>query len=91
MAEQPNIHNEKTSTSTQQGGLARSLGQFFGHIWKGVRTSPADKDNRERIEIKREVQEEQIEGQDGAERMTLRRTVIEEIEMKRDLNDAADS
>jgi hypothetical protein len=49
----------------------RSLGEFFGHIFKGFRTNP------NRKVIRREVQEEQRDG------VTLRRTTTEEIEIDR--------
>lgn len=51
--------------------LMRSLGEFFGHIIKGVRTNPAKR------EVSREVREQQRE--DG---VVLRRTTIEEVEYK---------
>ena len=54
--------------------LMRSLGEFVGHIVKGIRTSPA----RRRTVLRRETEEQDR----GA--ITLRRTVIEEIEFKSD-------
>lgn len=56
----------------------RNLGRFFGHVAAGVRTSPA------RREVSRDVEERQVETPTG--RVTLRRTVIEEIEVERDQN-----
>jgi hypothetical protein len=50
--------------------LARSLGEFFGHIAKGVKTDPSKK------VLRKEVEEEQRDG------ITLRRTTIEEIELR---------
>lgn len=49
--------------------LMRSLGEFFGHIVKAVRTDP------KRRVIRREVEEEQRGD------ITLRRTTIEEVEI----------
>ncbi len=51
--------------------LMRSLGEFVGHIVKGVRANPAKK------ELRREVREQQRE--DG---VILRRTTIEEVEVR---------
>jgi hypothetical protein len=50
----------------------RNLGEFFGHILKGVRTKPAP-----RKQVLRRQTEEEQRGD-----ITLRRTVIEEIEMR---------
>ncbi len=52
----------------------RSLGEFFGHIVKGIRTDPA----RRRAVVRRETEEQDR----GA--FTLRRTTIDEIEFKSD-------
>ena len=52
--------------------LMRSLGEFFGHIIKGAKTNPAKK------EIRREVEEQRRE--DG---VILRRTTIEEVEIRK--------
>jgi hypothetical protein len=59
----------------------RSLGEFFGHIARGVRTdpataSPAGKDTRT---LKTTVEEERRD--DG---VVLRRTTIEEIQLPAD-------
>ena len=54
--------------------LMRSLGEFFGHVVKGIRTDPAA--GRERNEVRRTVEEEKRP--DG---VVLRRTVIEEVEL----------
>jgi hypothetical protein len=48
----------------------RSLGEFFGHIAKAVRTDPAKRIARKTVD----------ERQEGG--MILRRTTIEEIELK---------
>lgn len=58
--------------------LARSLGEFVGHIWRGV-TGDVSRDKRE---VKRTVEEEERETEHG--KVTLRRTTIEEIEFERE-------
>ena len=58
--------------------LMRSLGEFFGHVVKGIKTDPAKEKETKRTVIKKEVQEE-----DQGD-IVLRRTTIEEIEIKRD-------
>ena len=54
--------------------LLRSLGEFFGHVWKGVTTDPT------KTVTKREVQEQIRETPQG--QVTIRRTTIEEIEVR---------
>jgi hypothetical protein len=57
--------------------LMRSLGEFFGHIVKGIKTNPAKaKDQPQRTVIREEVQEEQHGD------VVLRRTTIEEVEVR---------
>jgi hypothetical protein len=71
-------------TAKPDKSLMRSLGEFFGHIVKGVRTPvrtpPAPHAGRR--EVKREVAEETRETPTG--KMTLRRTTIEEVEFHPD-------
>ena len=59
--------------------LMRSLGEFFGHIARGVKTPvdapPTTKPNTR--QVKKEVEEETRETPTG--RVTLRRTTVEEI------------
>ena len=50
--------------------LMRNLGEFVGHIWRGVTHNPDKKTIRKTIEE---------EDRDG---VTLRRTTIEEIEFR---------
>lgn len=52
----------------------RSLGEFFGHIVRGVKTPVS---GEERHEVRRDVQEETRETPQG--KVTLRRTTIEEV------------
>ena len=54
--------------------MMRSLGEFFGHIIKGVRTDPGQATN---TVIRHETEEE-----DRGD-MILRRTTVEEIEFKK--------
>ena len=56
--------------------LMRNIGEFFGHIIKGVKTDPS-KESSTRQEISRKVEEE-----DQGD-MILRRTTIEEVEFKK--------
>ena len=54
--------------------LMRSLGEFFGHIVRGVKT---DASSKTRVhEVSREIEEEEKDG------VVLRRTTIEEIEIR---------
>lgn len=70
---------------TNEKSLARSLGEFFGHIRAGIRAKPHDpRDHRERREVSRTVHEERVDAPGGTGKVTLRRTVIEEIELPRD-------
>jgi hypothetical protein len=55
----------------RQKTLMRSLGEFVGHIWRGVKSDPSKKTLRKTVE---EVDKGGV---------TLRRTTIEEIEFKR--------
>jgi hypothetical protein len=57
--------------------LMRSLGEFVGHIWKGVRQDV----KKNRREIDRQVTEEKRGN------LTLRETRIREIEIERDDSD----
>ncbi len=58
--------------------LMRSLGEFFGHIVRAVKTDPA-KAPAPRAEVRRETAEETRDTPAGP--VTLRRTTIEEIEL----------
>ncbi len=61
--------------------LLRSLGEFWGHVWSGA-TRKVDEPAR-KVEVRREVEEAtgRIDELPGAE-VTLRRTTIEEIEVR---------
>lgn len=60
--------------------ISRSLGEFFGHIWKGVK-EPVDKPEAgaKKIVVRQEQTEREMPQPEGG-RVVLRRTVIEEIE-----------
>ena len=53
----------------------RSLGEFFGHIVRGVKTDPGTV--QQTREVGRHVEEEHRDG------VVLRRTTIEEIEVRK--------
>src|SRR5262249_10022984 len=55
--------------------LMRSLGEFFGHIVRAVRTDPS---GAQRREVRREVEEETRDTPAG--KVPPRRTTIEEVE-----------
>ena len=67
--------------------ISRSVGRFLGHIW-GATTKPVEKDDTEndqpetveRVVIDQQTQETQSE-LDG-KKVILRRTTIDEIELK---------
>ncbi|MCW5776241.1 MAG: hypothetical protein KIS87_07380 [Phycisphaeraceae bacterium] len=54
--------------------LMRSLGEFFGEVWKGVRHDPAAATTQT---LRRETHEQTRDTPVG--RVTLRRTVVEEM------------
>lgn len=58
-------------SGSSQKSLMRSLGEFVGHIKRGVRTDPARSN-----EVRREEQVEDLGN------MVLRRTVIDEVEIR---------
>lgn len=53
--------------------LMRSLGEFFGHVAKGVKTDPTKK------VVRKEVEVEERDTPDG--KVVLRRTIVEEVEV----------
>ncbi len=57
--------------------LARSLGEFVGHIWRGVKADPSP----DRREVGRTVERDERTTPDG-KKVVLRRTTIDEIELK---------
>ncbi len=61
-------------TADGDKSLMRSLGEFVGHVVKGIRTDPGPAD---RTEVRRTVETEDRGG------VVLRRTTIEEVEIRR--------
>ena len=57
--------------------IARSLGAFVGHIWRGVTANPEESRT---TEVRRDV-EESVEETDEAT-IIARRTTIEEVEVR---------
>ncbi len=53
--------------------LMRSLGEFFGHVAKGVKTDPTKK------VVRKEVEVEERDTPEG--KVVLRRTIVEEVEV----------
>lgn len=68
----------------------RSLGEFFGHIARGIATNPAAGSARERTVVREETTEREETTADG-QRVILRRTIVEEVEVvpERDVPPAA--
>ncbi len=60
--------------------ISRAIGRFFGHLWNAT-TKPVQPDSESKIvSQQREEADAEIQGQ----RVTLRRTTIEEIEVHKD-------
>jgi hypothetical protein len=61
--------------------LARSLGEFFGHVIKGIRSKPAAPPpaGPERVVVRREIQEQVVPTDRGV--VKLRRTTVDEVEI----------
>ncbi len=64
----------------QPKGIMRSLGEFFGHIARGIATDPAAQREPPRTVVREETTERDAVTADG-QRVILRRTVIEEVEV----------
>jgi hypothetical protein len=58
--------------------LMRSLGEFFGHIAKGIRTDPSKPKTVTKV-TKQTVESETRQTPQG--KVVLRRTIIEEVEL----------
>ena len=76
--------------ANQNKSLMRNLGEFFGHITRGIKadtTDPADptkpsmQNHTQNRTVRKEVEQEEQLGPDG-ERIVLRRTTVEEIEIE---------
>lgn len=75
-------------TNEPSKSIMRSLGEFFGHIVKGVRTDPtaqptsttAHGPGASRHVVRRSVEEVRRDTPEGA--MTMRRITIDEVEIE---------
>ena len=63
--------------SNKKESISRSLGKFTGEIWRALRAPAGDS---QKHEVKRTVETEERDTPAG--KVTLRRTTIEEIELK---------
>jgi hypothetical protein len=68
-------------TDRHDKSLMRSLGEFVGHIVRGVK-APVEPTPPERRQVNRTVEEETRDTPNG--KVTLRRTTIEEVEFRPD-------
>ncbi len=59
-------------TTPKDKSLMRNLGEFFGHVYRAIKTDPAKR---------RTVVSKHVEEEDRGD-LTLRRTTIEEVEIK---------
>jgi len=59
--------------------LARNLGEFVGHLWKGVTGEASSKEKPARREVSRRQETETRDTPRG--KVTLRRTIIEEVDL----------
>lgn len=68
--------------SKDKKSLSRSLGEFFGHIWKGVQ-EPVEGDMPAHTHEKQILRQETIEQVRETEqgKVIVRRTVVEELEI----------
>jgi hypothetical protein len=67
--------------------IPRCLGEFVGHIYRGIKTKPGQ-DAKQRVEVGRRTETETRQTPRGP--VTLRRTTIEEIELDPDRVDHPD-
>ncbi len=70
-----------TPPKSPDNSLPHAIGQFVGHIWKGVRTDTSSSGSSERVG--KRTQEHRTVDADGRQ-ITLRRTIIDEIEITPD-------
>ncbi len=72
-------------TKRPDNSLSHAVGQFFGHIWKGIRADTS----RGSREVGRTTEETHSTDARGRS-ITLRRTTIDEIEIDAKPGDAGD-
>jgi len=66
-----------------KASLARSLGEAVGHVWRAIRDDPTKPEaGTTRREVSRTSEQVEAADADG-QRVTLRRTTIEEVEIDR--------
>lgn len=70
--------NNRRMASRSEKSLSRSIGEFFGHIWKGVK-EPIGTEAGEKQILRQETSEEVRATESG--NVIVRRTVIEELEV----------
>jgi len=88
----PDGPTDKSARGSEEKPLMRSLGEFFGHIARAIKTDPAKAEpggpggaapaKGERRVVSERVEEREVPSADGTGRMVLRRTVIEEVEIE---------
>lgn len=61
--------------------ISRSVGQFFGHLW-GATTKPVNTEKTQSQVVNQS--QESTEGELEGKKIVLRRTTIDEIEIKED-------
>ena len=80
-----NLNDPSRAPAPKDKTIARSLGEFFGHIWKGVKTDPKaitkTGDGGVRVKVGERHEEEVRETPQG--KVTIRRTIIEEVDLPR--------
>ncbi len=66
-------------SDTNRKSIARSLGEFVGHIWKSTTADVRKEDGAQRHVVSEQTETEQRETALG--NITIRRTTIEEVEL----------
>lgn len=70
--------NNPGMASKPDKSLSRSIGEFFGHIWKGVKEPVAPAPGEKQI-LRQESSEEVLATEAG--NVIVRRTIVEELEV----------
>lgn len=65
---------------SENKSISRSLGEFFGHIWKGVKEPVGEPTKPEGKMVVREHTEEEVRDTPQG-KVVLRRTIVEEMEV----------
>jgi len=69
-------------SDTDRKSIARSLGEFFGHIYRGARADVSKEQGTERRVVSHKEETEVRDTPRG--KVTLKRTIIEEVELPED-------